>query len=563
LSRSTLDGSGPDIGMHHKIKLDFADAKCPQYINAGAKGLMPMVLTMGLRRSLALDANAEALVSDGARLTRRGMVDRVARLASVLRNLGMRDDDRVAMLAPNGQQYIEFYFGVLWGGGIVVPVNSRFALAEMIEQVRDAEPFALIVDKTFAEMGEALAQSVPSIKALMVVGETGASSRNVQSVNYEDALQSVEPMPDALRGEDDIACLFYTGGTTGRSKGVMLSHGNLWANAMATIAHLGLDDSLVHLHSGPLFHLGAGGRVYATAVAGGKHVVMSRFTPEQALSTIARERVTVATFVPTMLAMLLQLSDIHTYDLSSLRLITYGASPMPETVLQECLRRLPHVRFAQSYGMTELSPVATMLGAEHHTLNAPPGRLRSVGRPVYSAEVRIVDPNDRELPRGEIGEIIVRGPIVMQGYWRKPELTAQTLRGGWMHTGDSGYFDDDGFLFIADRIKDMIISGGENIYSIEVENAISSHPDVAQCAVIGIPDPRWGEAVHAIVVARMGADGLTAESIIAHCRPIIASYKCPRSVDLRRKLLPQSSVNKIDKVALREPFWRNRSRQVN
>jgi long-chain acyl-CoA synthetase len=204
-----------------------------------------------------------------------------------------------------------------------------------------------------------------------------------------------------------------------------------------------------------------------------------------------------------------------------------------------------------------------MLGPEHHSLDAPPGRLRSAGRPVYSAEVRIVDPDDKELPRGEIGEIIVRGPIVMKGYWRKPELTAQTLRGGWMHTGDSGYFDDDGFLFIADRIKDMIISGGENVYSIEVENAISSHPDVAECAVIGIPDPRWGEAVHAIVVARAGADGLTAESIIAHCRPLIAGYKCPRSVDLRRELLPLSSVNKIDKTALREPFWRNQTRQVN
>jgi long-chain acyl-CoA synthetase len=524
---------------------------------------MRMVLTMGLRRSLALDADAEALVSDGVRLTRREMVDRIARLASVLRNLGMQQNDRVAMLAPNGQHYIEFYFGVLWGGGIIVPVNSRFASAEMIEQVRDAEPFALIVDRTLAATAETLAQNVPSIKAMIIIGAAGASGRTVRSVNYEDALQSVDPVPDAMRGEDDIACLFYTGGTTGRSKGVMLSHGNLWANAMATIAHLGLDDSLVHLHSGPLFHLGAGGRVYGTAVAGGKHVVMSRFTPEQALSTIARERVTVATFVPTMLAMLLQLPDIHTYDLSSLRLITYGASPMSESVLQECLRRLPHVRFAQSYGMTELSPVATMLGVEHHTLNAPPGRLRSAGRPVYSAEVRIVDPNDRELPRGEIGEIIVRGPIVMKGYWRKPELTAQTLRGGWMHTGDSGYFDDDGFLFIADRIKDMIISGGENVYSIEVENAISSHPDVAQCAVIGIPDPRWGEAVHAIVVIRPGADGLTAESIIAHCRPLIAGYKCPRSVDLRRELLPQSSVNKIDKAALREPFWRNRSRQVN
>ncbi len=522
-----------------------------------------MTLTMGLRRSLALDADAEALVSDEARLTRREMVDRVARLAAALLNLGMQDGDRVAMLAPNGQRYIEFYFGVLWGGGIVVPVNSRFVLAEMIEQVKDAEPLVLIVDGSRVDIGEELAKSVHSIKALIVAGKADAPCHSVRSISYEDALHAVKPAPDAMRREDDIACLFYTGGTTGRSKGVMLSHGNLWANAMATIAHLGLDDSLVHLHSGPLFHLGAGGRVYATAVAGGKHVVISRFTPEQALSTIAREKVTVATFVPTMLAMLLQLPDLHTYDLSSLRLITYGASPMPESVLQECFRRLPHVRFAQSYGMTELSPVATMLGAKHHKLNAPPGRLRSAGRPVYSAEVRIVDAYDNELPRGEVGEIVVRGPIVMKGYWRKPELTALTLRGGWMHTGDSGYFDDDGFLFVADRIKDMIISGGENVYSIEVENAICSHPDVAQCAVIGIPDQRWGEAVHAIIVPRAGVANLSTESIVMHCRTLIAGYKCPRSIDVRTEPLPQSSVNKVDKAALREPFWRNQARQVN
>jgi long-chain acyl-CoA synthetase len=518
-----------------------------------------MVLTMGLRRSLALDADAEALVSDDARLTRRELVDRIARLAAVLRNLGMQDGDRVAMLAPNGQRYIEFYFGVLWGGGIVVPVNSRFALAEMIEQVRDSEPVVLIVDASLADMGEELARQVPSIKALMLIGKDASDG----FVGYEDALASAKPVPDAMRGEDDVACLFYTGGTTGRSKGVMLSHGNLWANAMATIAHLGLDDSLVHLHSGPLFHLGAGGRVYGTAVAGGKHVVLSRFTPDQVLTTIAREKVTVATFVPTMLSMLLQLPDLNSYDLSSLRLITYGASPMPEAVLQECLRRLPHVRFAQSYGMTELSPVATMLGPEHHRLDGPPGRLRSAGRPVYSADVRVADASDNELPRGEIGEIIVRGPIVMKGYWRKPELSAETLRGGWMHTGDSGYFDDDGFLFVVDRIKDMIISGGENVYSIEVENAICSHPDVAQCAVIGIPDPRWGEAVHAIVVPRSGADRLTPEAIIAHCRPLIAGYKCPRSVDIHAEPLPQSSVNKIDKASLRAPFWKDRARQVN
>jgi long-chain acyl-CoA synthetase len=264
-----------------------------------------------------------------------------------------------------------------------------------------------------------------------------------------------------------------------------------------------------------------------------------------------------------MLSMLVQLPDLERYDLSTLRLITYGASPMPEAVLQECLRRLPHIRFAQSYGMTELSPVATMLGTEQHTLNAPPGRLRSAGRPVYSAEVRIVDPSDNELPRGQVGEIVVRGPIVMKGYWRQPELTAQTLRGGWMHTGDSGYFDDEGFLFIADRIKDMIISGGENVYSIEVENAICSHPDVSQCAVIGIPDQRWGEAVHAIVVPRAGVATLSAESIVMHCRTLIAGYKCPRSIDLRDEPLPLSSVNKVDKAVLREPFWKDRTRQVN
>ncbi|QWG17208.1 long-chain-fatty-acid--CoA ligase [Bradyrhizobium sediminis] len=521
-----------------------------------------MTLTMGLRRSLALDGGAEALVSEETRLSRHQFVDRVARLAAALRDLGMRDGDRVAMLAANGHRYVEFYFGVLWGGGVIVPINSRFALAEMIEQARDAEPVVLIVDDTFAAMGEELAKNVTSIAALVMAGNAVAINRAVKSIGYEDALSGAKPIADAMRKESDLACLFYTGGTTGRSKGVMLSHSNLWANAMATIAHLGLDENLVHLHSGPLFHLGAGARVYTTAVAGGKHVVVSRFTPQQALATIAREKVTVATFVPTMLAMLLELPDLESYDLSSLRLITYGASPMPEPVLQECLRRLPQVRFAQSYGMTELSPVATMLGAEHHMPGAPPGRLRSAGRPVYSAEVRVADTEDHELPRGEVGEIIVRGPIVMMGYWRKPELTAETLRNGWMHTGDSGYFDDDGFLFIADRIKDMIISGGENVYSIEVENAIASHPDVAECAVIGIPDPRWGEAVHAIVVARAGT-GLTAEEIQRHCRTSIAGYKCPRSVDLRSEPLPQSSVNKIDKAALRAPFWSGRTRQVN
>jgi long-chain acyl-CoA synthetase len=212
--------------------------------------------------------------------------------------------------------------------------------------------------------------------------------------------------------------------------------------------------------------------------------------------------------------------------------------------------------------MTELSPVATILGPEDHMPDAPRRRLRSAGRPLFSAEVKVADAEGRELPFGQVGEILVRGPMVMKGYWNQPELTAETLRGGWMHTGDSGYFESDGYLYIADRIKDMIISGGENVYSTEVENAICSHPDVLQCAVIGIPDPRWGEAVHAVVVRRPAAS-LTGADIVAHCRSLIAGYKCPRSVDIRDEALPLSSVNKINKAELRTPFWSGHTRRVN
>jgi long-chain acyl-CoA synthetase len=331
-----------------------------------------MTLTMGLRRSLALDGGAEALVSEETRLSRREFVDRVARLAAALRNLGMRDGDRVAMLAANGHRYVEFYFGVLWGGGVIVPINSRFALAEMIEQARDAEPAVLIVDDAFTAMAEELAKNVPSIAALVIAGNATTGNRAVKSIGYEDALGAAKPIADAMRKESDLACLFYTGGTTGRSKGVMLSHGNLWANAMATIAHLGLDEGLVHLHSGPLFHLGAGARVYTTAVAGGKHVVVSRFTPQQALATIAREKVTVATFVPTMLACL-ELPDLEPRPVQPaadhLRRLADA-----EPVLQECLRRRPR--------SVSPSPTndRTVAGCDHarcrHHMPGTPGQLR-------------------------------------------------------------------------------------------------------------------------------------------------------------------------------------------
>lgn len=517
-----------------------------------------MNLTLGLHRARRIKGEAEAVVCGDRRLSWSGFVDRIARLAAALRDAGIRPDDRVAILAPNGIPYLEYVFATLWCGGIAVPINSRFALPEMLEQMRDSEPRALLIDESFAQDAEAL-RAVPSLAATLFIGDGPAPDG---LVGYEEAIAAASPMEDAMRGGEDIACIFYTGGTTGRAKGVMLTHANIWANAVVTAGICGFDEALVHLHAGPLFHLAAAGRVFTTTMVGGRHVVVPRFTPEAALAAIERERVTTATFVPTMLTMILDRPELARFDLSSLRLITYGASPMPEATLRRSMARFPHARFVQSYGMTELSPVATSLLAEDHLPGAPPHRLRSAGRAVMSAEVRIVDPDDSELPAGQIGEITVRGPMVMKGYWRRPELTAETLRGGWMHTGDSGHLDADGYLYVADRIKDMIITGGENVYSVEVENALAEHPAVRQCAVIGVPDETWGERVHAIVVAAAD-DAPSPDDLLQHCRSLIAGYKCPRSVEIRTDPLPLSSVNKINKAALRAPFWADRDRRVN
>jgi long-chain acyl-CoA synthetase len=518
-----------------------------------------MHLTDALRRAAVRRPDTAALVFEQNRFTWSQFQDRVARLATVLRDLGVGNGDRVAMLANSSHRYIEYYYGSLWSGGIIVPLNSRHAVPEMIEQAKDAEPIVLIVDDAYASMAAAIKAGTPSLRHVIFAGDADGPPH---MIDYEQALAGTSPCADAMRGGDDIACLFYTGGTTGRSKGVMLTHANLVANVKTTMALTGFNEALVHLHAGPLFHLAAGGRVLTTMAAGGRNIVLPHFRPDAVLAAITRERITTVTLVPTMIGMITQLENFHTYDLSSLNLITYGASPMPEALLRRAIEKFPGVRFAQAYGMTELSPLATYLGPEDHNLDGATHRLRSAGRAVPGVDVRVVDAADQTLPVGEVGEILVRGPNVMKGYWRQPSLTAEALRGGWMHTGDAGKFDADGYLYVVDRTKDMIISGGENVYSSEVETAIAQHPDVTQCAVIGIPDRKWGEAVHAVVVLRAGSR-LNAEALIGHCRSLIAGYKCPRSVDLRHEPLPLSSVNKVDKVALRAPFWVGYERRVN
>jgi long-chain acyl-CoA synthetase len=367
---------------------------------------------------------------------------------------------------------------------------------------------------------------------------------------YEDLLASTPPVPDAGRSGADLAGILYTGGTTGRSKGVMLTHDNMGAIALNGTSVLPLNEFAVYLHAAPMFHAADIAMSLPAMQAGGIHVFIPRFDPQAVLRAIEEHRVTFTLLVPTMVHMLLQQMETTPADVSSLKGLLYGASPMPEALLARAMSMLDGVDFYQGYGMTEAVP-ATVLEPRFHTPGA--AKLRSAGRATFFAEVKVVDPTDRELPRGEIGEILIGGPMVMKGYWNQPKLTDEALRGGWMHTGDAGYMDDDGFLYVVDRLKDMIISGGENVYSAETENAIYQHPAVAMCAVVGVPHPEWGEQVHAVILLKEGCE-VTAEEMQAHCRSLIAGYKCPRSIEFTREPLPVSGVGKILKRALRDRY---------
>ncbi len=455
------------------------------------------------------------------------------------------------MLAHNSDRYVEYYFATLWAGGVILPLNSRWSPAEIEACIRDAEPRLVIADEQHAELAQAVCRA------------TGVATL-LSTADWEGYVHGSAPVPDALRSGEDLAALFYTGGTTGRAKGVMLCHRNFFTNSMMHIANLGLgDEDAVHLHVSPMFHVAGGARLFSVTMAGATHAVLPNFEPEAFLAAIERHRVTVTVVVPTVLNRLVNHEHLDRYDISSLKLLSYGASPMPETLLRRAMDRLPGVSFLQSYGMTELSPVATMLMPRYHTFEGPDaGFTRSAGQPVFNADVAIKDANGHELPPGVVGEVCVRGPMVMQGYWRAPELSAQVLRNGYMHTGDAGYLDERGFLFLVDRVKDMIITGGENVYSVEVENVLYQHPAVHECAVIGIPSDAWGEAVHGIVTVKAGVD-VTGDDLIAFVRERIAHFKAPKSVEIRKHELPKSGAGKILKSELKAPFWRAEKRGIH
>lgn len=517
-----------------------------------------MYLTQPLHKALRECPGALVTVFEDRRQTYAEFVPRIAALAGALQGLGLQASDRVGMLAGNADRYVEYLYGVLWAGGVVNPVNVRWSAREIVYSLDDCDTGILFVDDAFAPLIKSLRAESNALNTIVFTGEGECPAG---ALDYETLLAQAQPVADAGRGGDDLAGILYTGGTTGKPKGVMLSHANSYIGALGSqVASLGPPQTTA-LQTAPAFHVAGVQGILSVTMRHGTHVILPAFEPGAVLEIIERERVIETFLVPTMLRVLLDHPDFSRRDLSSLRYLRYGASPMDSALLIRALEALPGVEFAQAYGMTELSPTVSVLTSHYHTAEGrAAGKLMSAGQPTGVAEIRIVDSSDADVAPGVVGEIVVRGPIVMQGYWNKPEQTAEALRGGWMHTGDAGTMDGDGFIFVVDRIKDMLVSGGENVYSAEVEDAILQHPQVAQCAVIGVPDEKWGERVHAVLVLKAGAT-LDQNELAAHCKTLIAGYKCPRSIELREEM-PMSGAGKILKFKLREPYWRGRERQV-
>ncbi len=519
-----------------------------------------MGLSQVIRRAATVNPGGVATRMGERQHTWSEMCERVARLAGGFRALGVSPGDRIAMLAVNSDRYYEHFFAVAWAGAVLVPINTRLAPPEIAYWLQDSGSTILLIDDYFADMLPRFRDDAKSLREIIHVGD-GAAPAGMLS--YETLVRDHDAIDAIARGEDDLAALFYTGGTTGRSKGVMLSHRNLTLNSLNMLAVMDWRQDDIVLHAAPMFHLADGASTFSAATLATTNCFIEAFEPTATLAAIEKYRVSATLLVPTMINMLVNHPRVADYDISSLRSLVYGASPMPQAVMHRAIEVMPDVRFYQAYGQTEASPVITINGPSSHVLDGPSAdKLPAAGQAVPGIDMAILDESGAEVPRGTVGEICARGDTVMLGYWNRPDATAAALRDGWLHTGDGGRMDADGYLFIVDRVKDMIISGGENVYSAEVENAIHQHAAVAECAVIGIPHDKWGEQVHAIVRLRDG-ETIAADALIEFCKTRIASYKCPRSVEFRQEPLPLSGAGKILKTELREPFWTNHNRNVN
>jgi acyl-CoA synthetase (AMP-forming)/AMP-acid ligase II len=491
------------------------------------------------------------LVFGERRATFREFAARSLRLASALYELGMRSQDRVAMLAMNCPEYLEVYGACEMAPYIVAPINFRLAAPEVEFILRDSSPRVLVFEQQYAQLIEELRPRLPGIQHYVVIGEP--TQARAAAHRYEELSGGANPAGPPLQPRPgDIHSITYTSGTTGKPKGAILSHECVLALFAAWSYELGADLGHKILLSMPYFHIGARSQGGAMTYRGGTLVVHRSFDAREIVRTVERERITQLHLAPTLMQAVLDLPDIEQFDLSSLRTINYAAAPMPLTTLKRAMQRFGPI-LINGYGQTE--GAGTVLRKHYHRPEGKPKdleRLTSVGQPVLDTRVRIVDDHDREVPLGAVGELCLHSRQNMSGYWNNSAATIEALRDGWLHTGDLARQDEDGFIYLVDRKKDMIVSGGENVYSREVEEALMSHPAVADAAVIGVPDHRWGEAIKGIVVCKPGVT-CTAAELLSHCRTLIAGYKCPKSLEFVAAL-PRLPSGKVSKVLLRERY---------
>ena len=496
-----------------------------------------MIHTHSLGRAARYHTGATATVSGVRRPTFQELHARVGGIAAALVQHGFGVGDRLALLLPNETDYLELIYACAWLGVTTVPLNTRLSASEIDHVLADATPRGLIRHSSLP---------APSLR-----------------VAWERILD-VEPLevrggdlPAVLYDPEALLALIYTSGTTGHPKGVALTHAAVLANVDHVNYWLPYTPGGVYLHAAPLFHIADFPFMFAAPAFGTCQVTIPKFSPQAFCETVQRERVTRTVLVPTMINLLTQFERLAEYDLGSLVELGYGGSPIAPELIQRARQVLPHVKLVQVYGLSETG-FLTGLQDQEHTAS----HLLSCGRSCPGVDVHVVDDSGKELPVGQPGELVVRGANVMRGYWNNPEQTRLAFRDGLFRTGDIGYQDADGFVYILDRLKDMIVTGGENVYSGEVEAVLYQHPAVREAAVFGIPDPQWGELVMASVVLKSGATA-GADQLIAHCRRLLAGYKIPRRIEILPGELPKSGSGKILKRALRERFWAHRERSVS
>lgn len=493
-------------------------------------------------------ANREAMVFEGQRFTYNILEDRTTRLANAFLALGCRKGERVAVLSENSPKYLEVYLGAAKAGLVVTPLNFRLTDNEISHIVNDAEATFFLVGDDYEELAGKIKGQAPCVREWISL-----DSYSEEFLSYETLLnQSSSSTPAITVDERDMAMLIYTGGTTGPPKGVMLSHKNLLTAFQSLIDAGVVEENDTTCMVLPLFHV-AFWPAMSLLMVGGRVAIERRVDIDSILETIQAERCTHINAVPTLYTVLVGYADTEKFDLSSLRSMTYAGSPMPVEVLKRCIAKFGNI-FAQGYGMTEAAPTLTFLAPEDHVLEGPRSRLlASAGKATPGIKIQVVDENDNPLPPGEVGEVTASGENIMLGYWKNKELTDDRLRDGWLHTGDMGYLDEEGYLFLVDRKADMIITGGENVYPTETEGVLYQHPAVLECAVTSAPDERWVEKVQAVVVLKPGGS-VTEEELIQFCKGRLAGYKCPKKVFFWDQL-PKSAIGKILRKDVKKSFW--------